>query len=101
MERYLSTAQVMEMLPLGRASCIKKMHELGAVTFGKKLMIRESAITAHLRQLEAAKHIPVAEGKRPRKKAPSVMLTPDGKIPTRQQLRELEKARGKNDRSKA
>lgn len=106
MERYLSTAQVMQQLPIGRTSCVQLMHELGAVTFGKKLMIRESLIEAHLKRLEAARYTPTEQPtRRPKKKPPDMpLLTPDGKIPTRQQLRKMEeeRKRGKrNDRSNA
>ena len=99
MQKLLTVKDVMQRIPLGKTKCTEIVNALPHIKAGKRLLITEQTIEEWLR---ANTHDPTAKKKRT---APVVqplddcVLTDDGRVPTRKQLRELEERAKKKARA--
>ena len=99
MQKLLTVKDVMQRIPLGKTKCTEIVNALPHIKAGKRLLITEQTIEDWLR---ANTHDPTAKKKRPAPVAQpqdgDCMLTDDGRVPTRKQLRELEERAKKKAR---
>ena len=89
-DRLLTVDKVMEIIPLGKTSVTAIVKSIPHVTMGRKLMVYESEVSKWVQAHTVDPNAPKTPAKRPRMPR-NCMLTADGLIPTRAQLRAMER----------
>ena len=89
-DRLLTVDKVMEIIPLGKTSVTAIVKSVPHVTMGRKLMVYESEVSKWVQAHTIDPNASKTPAKRPRTPR-NCMLTADGLIPTRAQLRARER----------
>lgn len=89
-DRLLTVDKVMEIIPLGKTSVTAIVKSVPHVTMGRKLMVYESEVSKWVQAHTIDPSAPTVAKKKPRPSR-GCGLTADGLIPTRAQLRAMER----------